>query len=92
TLGSATDLYLDSLSSAGGITWTLEGPGGIVLSSHFLENGDVVLPNMIAGNYQIRLEGPGGTTGSYSFRVLNLASATALTPGTAVSGLLAIEG
>ncbi|MEZ6035824.1 MAG: hypothetical protein R3C17_22215 [Planctomycetaceae bacterium] len=92
TLGSATDLYLDSLSSAGGITWTLEGPGGIVLSSHFLEYGDVVLPNMIAGNYQIRLEGPGGTTGSYSFRVLNLASATALTPGTAVSGLLAIGG
>jgi hypothetical protein len=40
------------------------------------------------GTYQLRVQGSGSATGSYNFRLSDLSSATAITPGTAVSGTL----
>ena len=41
-----------------------------------------------AGAYTLTVSGSGATTGAYSFRLLDLAAATPLTPGTPVSGTL----
>ena len=40
------------------------------------------------GTYQLRVQGTGSATGSYSFRLSELTSATAITPGTPVSATL----
>ena len=42
-----------------------------------------------AGSYTLTVSGSGATTGAYSFRLLDLSQAAALTPGTPVSGTLA---
>ena len=49
--------------------------------------GNPVL-NLIAGNYTLMVDGTVDHTGSYSFRLSDLASATPITPGTPVSGTL----
>src|SRR5260370_5015629 len=38
--------------------------------------------------FRSRVQGNGSTTGSYNFRLSDLASATSITPGTVVSGTL----
>ena len=40
------------------------------------------------GTYQIQVYGSGCTIGSYSFRLLDVGGATAITPGTVVAGTL----
>ena len=92
TLSSPTDLYLDVINADSGIYWSLEGPSGVVLSNHFLQFGEILLPNMLAGDYQIVISGGGGATGAYSFRLLDLASATTLTPGNVVTDTLVRTG
>ena len=44
--------------------------------------------DLVAGNYQLNVSGSGATTGAYSFRLLDFAAATPLTPGTPVSSTL----
>ncbi|WP_442506615.1 hypothetical protein SH528x_005469 [Novipirellula sp. SH528] len=91
TLGAASRLYFDSLSSEGNITWTLTGPAGIKVNSRYLENdyydyGYESALSLIAGDYQLVIDGVGDATGAYSFKLSDFASATALTSGVAVSG------
>ncbi len=80
-------LYLDSLTDIDFLDWTLKAPSGIVTSSSF-SNSDQFLPvfDAVPGQYQLTIDGSGDATGAYSFRLLDLASATLFTPGTPVSG------
>jgi hypothetical protein len=90
-------LYFDALTNNAGIDWSLTGPPGTVVSNRSFTNSDAggintysVDPALAvpAGAYTLKVTGTGQTTGSYSFRLSNLATATPLTPGTAVSGTL----
>ncbi|MDZ4852765.1 MAG: hypothetical protein SGI77_26055 [Pirellulaceae bacterium] len=75
TLGAASRLYFDHLSSAGNITWSLQGPSGVVVANRYLEYElyfaglDPTL-NLIAGIYQLKIAGFGSATGAYSFRMV----------------------
>src|SRR5207245_2853528 len=90
TLAGAARLAFDSLVDSGTIQWSLTGPAGAVLVSNRSFqgsdsfDGDPIL-NLAAGSYVLTADGVNDNTGSYSFRLLNLASATAVTPGTPVS-------
>jgi hypothetical protein len=94
SLASASQLYFDSLTNDGSLNWTLSGPRGTEVSSRnftssdsFSIGSDPVL-NLVAGNYTLTISGNADHTASYGFRLANLASATAITPGTAVSDTL----
>lgn len=93
-----TQLYFDSFapSNSGEFHWSLLGPRGTEIadrSTYYSEsyefgNGNPVIDVPLAGRYQLRVWASGNTTGNYSFRVLNLADGTTLTPGTPVSASL----
>lgn len=86
-------LYLDSLTDIDFVDWTLRGPSGIV-TSNSLSSSDQFLPVFDAapGQYRLTIDGSGDATGAYSFRLLDLASATLFTPGTSVNGDLSPVG
>jgi hypothetical protein len=93
TLASASQLYFDSLTNDGSLSWTLTGPRGTEINSRSFtgsEGASVSNPvlNLIAGNYTLSVAGSGDHTASYSFGLLNLASATPLTFGNPISGTL----
>jgi hypothetical protein len=80
--------------------WTLTGPrgtegsarnffnsDGLSYGNSFGGSSDPVL-NLIAGNYTLAVYSTTDHTGSYSFRLSDLASATPITPGTPLSASL----
>ena len=83
------------MTNSANFTWSLTGPEGAAftparpfnasdgssVSNASLEN----LFNLPAGAYTLTVEGVGASTGTYQFRLLNLAAAQALTVGTAVA-------
>ena len=95
TLAAATKLYFDALAGDADFVWTLADD---VPTSHVTDrswtasdgagiaDGSVVL-DLAAGNYTLSVE-TGTVTGDYSFRLLDLASTTPLTVGTATNGTL----
>ena len=92
TLDSDASVYFDALANNYNLNWTLIGPRGTVVSARSFTSSDsgslggaTTIP-LVAGTYSLRINGPVST--GYSFRVLDLAQATALTPGIAVSGQL----
>src|SRR5262249_2343278 len=81
------------------LAWTLVGPRGTEVSQRGFANsdsGNIGSPNpvlnLLAGNYTLMVgpsqQGSADHTGSYSFRLSDLASATAISPSTVVSGTL----
>ena len=97
TLANATKVTFDTLATADGVAWSLEGPAGVAVSGRPLVN-DVSLfwgsygqgraLDLIPGDYKLTIDAQGDTTGGYAFRLLDLSSATSLTPGSLVSGSL----
>ena len=88
TLTEPTRVVFDSLVSSE-LTWAMSGPLGTVNSRRNFRNADGVelgttnpVMNLVAGDYTVAVDPAGDTTGSYAFRVLNLASAEAIAPGT----------
>ncbi|MFN0054155.1 MAG: putative Ig domain-containing protein [Planctomycetales bacterium] len=79
-------LYFDGLSNSG--SWALTGPAGTVVSNQSFASGNYPVLNLIAGDYTLAVDGFSDATGSYRFRLSDLAQATSLTPGTPVSGTL----
>ena len=74
-----------------GFVWTLTGPTGTVASRRFAQsdgydfNGNPLL-DLAAGTYTLSVTADNGGTGAFSFRLLDAGAATAITPGTPVSG------
>jgi uncharacterized protein (DUF697 family) len=93
-LGSPARLYFDTLTNIE-FHWRLDAPWGQVVdwrSSQASDSSDIGNPLLAleAGSYTLAVEMPsGGLTGDYQFRLLNFASALALTPGTPVTNTLA---
>ncbi|MCB1965138.1 MAG: LEPR-XLL domain-containing protein, partial [Candidatus Accumulibacter sp.] len=88
-LSSETQLAFDSQSDRADIVWSLTGPRGSEVSDRRFDASDgagrlgvLTLP---AGNYQLAVHGSGSATGAFAFRLLDLAAAPALSPGTAIS-------
>src|SRR5439155_10514196 len=74
--------------------WSLNGPTGNVVNKRAFNGskgqsfgGKPVLA-LLAGNYTLSVSGNGDITGGYQFRLFDLATATALTPGTPISDTL----
>ncbi|MER9397477.1 LEPR-XLL domain-containing protein [Mesorhizobium sp. M0615] len=87
-----TQLLFDALTNSG-LSWSLIGPLGEMVSARYFMNSDSnfgsdpVITLKIPGTYQLRVQGS-GSTGSYSFRLLDIATATPIASGTPVSGML----
>ncbi|MBS0641193.1 MAG: LEPR-XLL domain-containing protein, partial [Proteobacteria bacterium] len=92
-LGSRSRLLFDSLSNVG-FNWTLTGPRGTEVSGRDLRNSDSWdggagnLLDLIEGDYVLTVAAPGDATGSYSFRMINMAAAPAIAVGDKITGTL----
>ena len=88
-LASATRIAFDSLTDSANFQWSLTGPGGAIVSNRGFQNSDsfdfaTPFIDLAAGNYTLTVDGVADGVGAYSFRLLNYADATPLTPGTPV--------
>src|SRR5262245_15438167 len=94
TLNKDTQILFDSETSSSQLNWSLDGPRGNVVSSRAFSSSDPVdnfsiAPlDLVSGNYTLSVQGVADATGTYQFRLLDLADASAITPGTPVSGTL----
>ncbi|HZR18708.1 MAG TPA: CARDB domain-containing protein [Verrucomicrobiae bacterium] len=94
TLATASTLYFDALTNAD-FYWRLDAPWGQVLdwrSFSSSDSADIADPalHLPAGSYVLGIAGNNFVvTGDYQFRLLDFATATAFTPGTAVTNTLA---
>ncbi|MFZ4411399.1 MAG: hypothetical protein ACOYOH_28945, partial [Paracraurococcus sp.] len=92
-LAAPATLYLDALAAdTYAIAWYLSGPDGTVWDGQRLRYGVdspgyyapvLALP---AGSYTLVIRADATSTGSYGFRLLDLAAAEAYLPGTVVDG------
>ncbi|WP_164103003.1 RHS repeat-associated core domain-containing protein [Candidatus Laterigemmans baculatus] len=94
TLASAAQLYFDTLTDRGDLTWTLQGPSGTIVDQRPLNQadswwglGDPML-KLVSGSYLLTVEGSGDATGDYEFRLRDLEEAPLLVPGTPIHGSL----
>src|SRR5262249_41301320 len=76
-----------------GLNWTLTGPGGPVVDQRLFTQSDSTdrdnpVLGLTAGSYTLTVRSTGGVTAAYQFRLLDLAAAPSLVPGTPVSGTL----
>ena len=91
TLAAPSRLYFDSLTNNANLRWSLSGPAGTPVSNRTFTTSDASgisgnpVLSLPAGAYTLTVSGSAATTGAYSFRLLDLSQATALTPGTPVS-------
>src|SRR5262249_11886656 len=100
TISNPTSLYFDSLTNNSSLNWSLIGPTStpttpLVNQRSFTSSdandfgsSDPVLSLIVPGTYQLRVQGSGSATISYSFRLSDISSAPAVTPGTVVSSSL----
>ena len=94
TLAAAAQLYFDTLTDNDQMNWTLTGPGGFSVGRNLRNAESFELggtnPVMQAGPgvYTLTLTGNGATTGAFSFRLLDLASAVAITSPAPVNASL----
>ena len=93
TVSKTTMIVVDSLSGNNQLNWSLTGPyGGIagnrLSNTNGFDNGNVVI-TLQAGSYTFTVSSVGDGVGYYNIRLIDIAAqATAITPGTAVSGVL----
>ncbi|TXT25308.1 MAG: hypothetical protein FD134_1119, partial [Gallionellaceae bacterium] len=86
-------VYLDSLSDVN-FTWSLSGPRGAVVTNRSLQGSDSndmagnPVMNLVAGEYQVTVDAPADATGAYRFQLVDLTTATAITPGIPAAGAL----
>ena len=86
TLPSQTSVLFDSLAADPGLTWSLSGPNGPVVTGESLLQSPLLA--LAAGAYTLTVSGVGAATGSYSFRLLNAAAATSFGLGATVTATL----
>jgi len=92
SLNSPMRLIFDSLVDSA-FTWALAGPSVKSFSPRRFNSSDSYdgnpLLDLPAGDYLITVNAADANTGSYSFRLLDAATATPYTPGTVANGTLA---
>ena len=84
-------LYFDSLTNTSNLNWTLEGPAGIEVNNrHFHDREGRFFPilDLAVGDYTLTIDGRLDFTGDYEFQLLDLGTATSITPGPAVNDSL----
>lgn len=87
TLAQPSRLYYDSLTNNNSLRYTLFGPGGTVASIRGVSGGaNNDLHEAPAGDYQLVISAVNNYAGSYAFRLLDLSTATPITPGTVIEG------
>ncbi|MBI3348327.1 MAG: LamG domain-containing protein, partial [Burkholderiales bacterium] len=94
TLPSDVKIVFDSLTPDSQLQWSLQGPQGQVTAPRALDatdanaqSGNIAL-NLRAGTYTLQIDGVGDHVADYSFRIIDLSRATAITPGQVVNGTL----
>uniref|UniRef100_UPI0025DBB667 LamG domain-containing protein n=1 Tax=uncultured Pseudacidovorax sp. TaxID=679313 RepID=UPI0025DBB667 len=90
SLDGEHQMYLDALAGSG-LRWRLLSGTGEVLTDQNFDYGDGYYGpgvfDLPAGDYRLVVDGGGGAgTGDFAFRLLDLASAQSVVPGTAYSG------
>jgi large repetitive protein len=94
SLDSARRVLFDSLTNNNSLVWSLARADGSVIASRRMQQSDSwevdnsALMSLAAGDYRLTLDGEGDAVGSYRFRLLDLAQASAFTPGETVEGTL----
>ena len=94
TLTEDLRIVFDSLTNNGNLRWSLDGPQGALVGARQFSASDsvdfngAVAMDLTPGDYTVTVDGSGETTGAYSFRLLDTARATVITPGQGVSGVL----
>jgi hypothetical protein len=80
------------MTDSSNVRWSLTGPRGTLVSGRHFQQSDSVdalsLFDLPAGDYQLSIAGYQDYTGEFRFRLLDLAAASVLAPGTPVSGSL----
>lgn len=89
-LDSKSKLYFDAQTASPNLEFTLKGPAGSISQLFDAADYGSYFPvmNLPAGDYSLKISRTEGTTGSYQFRLMNLDTATSITPGTVVNGTL----
>jgi len=90
-LADDTLVAFDSLTNSANITWSLDGPtrrwvDPRTLSASDSTNVATSVLKLPAGRYTLTIDGLADFTGPYSFRLLDLAAATLVDPGTPFNG------
>ncbi|MCB1965678.1 MAG: hypothetical protein KDI64_06405, partial [Candidatus Accumulibacter sp.] len=89
SLAGSTRAYFDSLTNNGNLRWSLTGPRGAVVSGRSFTASDgyqgLSLMDLTAGDYVLSVF---GSTGAYSFRLMDMDQGDVLTPDTDTSGTL----
>ena len=93
TLASNGRYYFDALSNIANLKWSLEGPTGPLVTDRAFTSSDgfnstTPVISLKPGFYRLTIESGNGTTNGYAFRLMDLASAALITPGTVVSNTL----
>ena len=90
TLAANANLYFDSLVNSNNLNWTLVGPDGTAANQRSFTDQFTSLTELrlVAGDYQLAVAASSGVTSAYQFRLLDLASAATIVPGTPVTGAL----
>ncbi|MEF8723661.1 MAG: CARDB domain-containing protein [Candidatus Accumulibacter delftensis] len=92
TLSETRQVYVDVLTNNGNFSWSLSGPRGSEVANHSFSSTDGVhglsLLELLPGDYTLSIDGSGEATGAYALRLLDLAAAPLITPGTPVSSQL----
>ncbi len=98
TLDSDRQLLLDAFTNTSDVRWTLRGPEGIEVSGRNLNDSDSAdfsgnpVLDLVAGDYTLTFDGNLAFTGSYSFRLIDLANARDVTFELPMAGSLESEG
>ncbi len=98
TLNAATQLVFDSLTNNNQFNWTLTGPTGVVVNARGFASSDggsiggSTVLDLPPGAYTLSVVGNNATTGSYGFRLLDVAAGTPITLDTPVTGTLGDNG
>jgi len=91
TAPAGLPIYFDSLDTSGqSLEIDLFDPtGGVVFAtSEIADSGPYILPR--SGTYTFNVRGPGGSSGNYNFRLLDLTASPTLTLNSGVSNALAL--
>ena len=92
TLASNTRLLFDSLLNVDSYRWTLTGPRGTVVSGRDFRSSDSYdgdpLLALDAGDYKLTVTADADRAGAFAFRLLDTATAIAISPGDTFSATL----